>query len=174
MRMSGKSLRRSEDGAALVEFAIVLPVLLLLVFGIIDFGRALSVKNGIIAAVHDGARLAAVQYPDVNRQAVQESVKRFLAPLGIEPTVVVSENRVNGTLGHGRRTILVHADHSVGGERDQSVDDPHFGVGHLSVGVRPLDDGLLARRCSDSRTSRFPGGAPWRNGATTSSLSRLS
>lgn len=108
MRMSGKSLRRSEDGAALVEFAIVLPVLLLLVFGIIDFGRALSVKNGIIAAVHDGARLAAVQYPDVNRQAVQESVKRFLAPLGIEPTVVVSENRVNGTL----QSVTVDAQYS--------------------------------------------------------------
>jgi Flp pilus assembly protein TadG len=89
-------LRRSEDGAALVEFAIVLPVLLLLVFGIIDFGRALSAQNSITAAVHDGARLAAVQYPVVNAQAVKDSVRRFLAPLGIAPDVIVRETPSHG------------------------------------------------------------------------------
>jgi len=94
--MRERSLRRSEEGAALVEFAIVLPVLLLLVFGIIDFGRALSAQNSIVAAVNDGARLAAVQYPSVDQQAVRDSVKSFLAPLGITPTVVVRENPSRG------------------------------------------------------------------------------
>lgn len=48
-----------ERGAALVEFAIVVPILLVLVMGIIDFGRMLAVAASLSAAVRDGARMAA-------------------------------------------------------------------------------------------------------------------
>lgn len=48
-----------ERGAAVVEFAIVVPVLLLLVLGIIDLGRMLAVAGSLTAAVRDGARMAA-------------------------------------------------------------------------------------------------------------------
>ncbi|MCZ3387876.1 MAG: pilus assembly protein [Actinomycetia bacterium] len=52
--------RRSEDGAAAVELALVLPILLLLVFGIISFGiifaQQLAVNNG----VRQGVRSAVV------------------------------------------------------------------------------------------------------------------
>lgn len=53
--------RRDERGAAAVEFAIVLPLLLVIVFGIIDFGRYLAVRNNLAAAVREGARLASAQ-----------------------------------------------------------------------------------------------------------------
>ncbi|MGZ8375786.1 MAG: TadE/TadG family type IV pilus assembly protein [Gemmatirosa sp.] len=52
---------RGERGAAAVEFAIVVPVLLTLVLAIIDFGRLMYVTASLTAAVRDGARLAAVQ-----------------------------------------------------------------------------------------------------------------
>jgi Flp pilus assembly protein TadG len=46
--------RRSEDGAAAVEFALVLPVLILILFGIIDyglyFGDALDTRSGVASA----------------------------------------------------------------------------------------------------------------------------
>ena len=52
--------RRDQRGAAVVEFAIIAPILFLLVFGLIDFGFIfndyLSVRNG----VQNGARLGAV------------------------------------------------------------------------------------------------------------------
>jgi Flp pilus assembly protein TadG len=51
---------KSERGAALVEFAIILPVLLIIIFAIIDFGRALYTLNNLTTAVR-GARYAAVQ-----------------------------------------------------------------------------------------------------------------
>ena len=43
-----------------MEFAFVLPVLVLFVFGIIEFGRAYSAKIELTGAVREGARTAAI------------------------------------------------------------------------------------------------------------------
>ena len=53
-------LRRSERGTALVEFALVAPLLFLLIFGIIDFGRALNYYNQVTQLAGQGARAASV------------------------------------------------------------------------------------------------------------------
>ncbi len=49
-------MRRAERSQALVEFAVVAPVLLLLTFGIIDFGRALFYYVTVQQAAREGAR----------------------------------------------------------------------------------------------------------------------
>jgi Flp pilus assembly protein TadG len=49
-----------ESGQALVEFALVFPVLMLLVVGIIDFGFAFNTWNTAQNAAREGARIAAV------------------------------------------------------------------------------------------------------------------
>lgn len=51
----------AERGAAAVEFAIVLVVLLLIIFAIIDFGRLLFASQSVKAASREGARTAAVR-----------------------------------------------------------------------------------------------------------------
>src|SRR6478736_3821864 len=61
--------RWSERGAALVEFAIILPILLSLVFGIIEFGRAYEVKVQLTGAVREGARVVALGQPAGNATA---------------------------------------------------------------------------------------------------------
>ena len=53
-------LRRKDRGASLVEFAFVLPFLLLLVLGIIEFGFILGLNNDVRHGAREGARLAAV------------------------------------------------------------------------------------------------------------------
>ena len=49
-----------ERGAAAVEFALILPVLVLLLFGIIEFGRGYNAKIEVTGAAREGARVLAV------------------------------------------------------------------------------------------------------------------
>jgi Flp pilus assembly protein TadG len=49
-----------QAGAAAVELALVLPILLVLVFGIIDFGRAYNAKISLTQAAREGARVRAL------------------------------------------------------------------------------------------------------------------
>ena len=57
--MSLKVNSKNERGAELLEFALVLPLLLLLVLGAIEFGRAYFTYNILAKATRDGARYAA-------------------------------------------------------------------------------------------------------------------
>jgi hypothetical protein len=57
-------LRRDERGAAMVEMAIVLPILLLFVMGIVEFGRAWNIYQVITDAAREGARRAVVRDGD--------------------------------------------------------------------------------------------------------------
>jgi len=52
--------RRDQRGTAVVEFAISSVVLLVLLFGIISYGYALSFKQGLTQAAAEGARAGAV------------------------------------------------------------------------------------------------------------------
>ena len=57
--------RRPRDrGAAAVEFALVLPLLLLVVCGIVDFGRAYNAQVALTQAAREGARLVALSQPN--------------------------------------------------------------------------------------------------------------
>ena len=59
-------LRREERGQNLVEFALVLPVVLLLVFGIIDFARAFNYKDQTTQVANEAARWVIVnQLPGI-------------------------------------------------------------------------------------------------------------
>ncbi|GAA1521653.1 pilus assembly protein [Nocardioides humi] len=49
-----------DRGAAAVEFALILPVLMLIVVGIINYGDMLSVRQSVSQAASEGARAAAV------------------------------------------------------------------------------------------------------------------
>jgi Flp pilus assembly pilin Flp len=56
--------RRGEDGAAAVEFALLLPLLVLLLFGIIQFGAAFNARIRATNAAREAARLAVVGIDD--------------------------------------------------------------------------------------------------------------
>ena len=51
----------NEEGAAALEFALVLPLLLMVIFGIIEFGRIYSQYQVYQGAAREGARYAAVR-----------------------------------------------------------------------------------------------------------------
>jgi len=60
---TGPRARGPRDrGAVAVEFALLLPLLLLIVFGVIDFGRAINAQITLTQAAREGARLASFGY----------------------------------------------------------------------------------------------------------------
>jgi len=109
--MIAHSRFHSERGNAMVEFAIVLPLLLILVFGIIDFGRALYTANNLTAAVREGARLASTQIsPDPttagSMSAVSTAVNSYVVAFGGSRTPTVSET-FNGGAPPNMQSITV-------------------------------------------------------------------
>lgn len=94
--------RRGQDGAAAVEFALLLPLLVLLLFGFIQFGIAFNTKIQATNAAREGARMAVVgidNWANVGGgvsfwQAVQQD-----AGLGdIDNCVLSTDDVVGGTL----------------------------------------------------------------------------
>jgi Flp pilus assembly protein TadG len=59
--MSQRSQRRNESGAAAVEFALVLLPLLLVVFGIVNFGLIYHQQIQLSGAAREGARTMAIR-----------------------------------------------------------------------------------------------------------------
>jgi Flp pilus assembly protein TadG len=65
---------RGERGASVVEFALVVPLLLVLVLGIVEFGHAFQVQGSLSAAAREGARVMALQSnPAAARAAVRDA-----------------------------------------------------------------------------------------------------
>ncbi len=56
--------RRDARGSAVVEFAVVVPMLMLVVLGVLQVGLALHVRSTITSAAAEGARVAAVSGGD--------------------------------------------------------------------------------------------------------------
>jgi Flp pilus assembly protein TadG len=74
---------RAEDGAELVEFAVVAPVMLLVLLGIMDFGLLFQRYHVITNAAREGARIAVLpgySIPD----DVEDRVTQFLTAAGLE------------------------------------------------------------------------------------------
>ena len=80
------SAHHPESGVALIEFAFVLPILLVLAMGMLDFGRAFHTKSLLDQAAREGARVAVVTTPD--QDIVEDRVNAVLASGGITPTSV--------------------------------------------------------------------------------------
>ena len=87
--------RRKSRGQSLVEFALVLPLFLLLVFGILDLGLAVFSYNSITNAAREGARLAIVNQ-DTAKVTTRSTSQAAIART---PTVTVAyyQAKADGT-----------------------------------------------------------------------------
>jgi Flp pilus assembly protein TadG len=84
--------RRDERGAAAVEFALVVPLLLLMVLGVAEFGRAYHIQASLSQAAREGVRVMALQ----NDPAAAIAATRAAAPtltltnISVSPTNCVA------------------------------------------------------------------------------------
>jgi len=70
-----------------IELALVLPLLLIVVFGITEFGRAWMTLNVLTSAAREGCRLAVVTAPDVT--AVDARVREVCNAARVTPTSIL-------------------------------------------------------------------------------------
>ncbi len=81
-----RKLYRSESGASAVEFALLLPVLMMILFGIIEFGFALYQQAILTNASREGARLGIVQaIPAITTGQINATIDNYLTAAGITP-----------------------------------------------------------------------------------------
>jgi len=104
--MSGRRLHwrsgRHERGVALVEFALVAPVLILLVLGIFEFGNAWRQTAGIERAVQQGARTVTSQanarYADYEALRAVDSATRSLSGVTVDQVVIYRADSADGAI----------------------------------------------------------------------------
>ena len=93
-----------ERGAELIEFALVLPLLLLLVLGIVDFGFLFQRLEVVTNAAREGARIAILKGSGYDTAEVQARVNEYLQAGGVptspgNPTVDVTFPTLTTTPG---------------------------------------------------------------------------
>ena len=92
---------RAQDGAAAVEFALLLPLLVLLLFGFIQFGIALNTRIQATNAAREAARLAVVgvdDWSDVGGLPFWQVVREQAGLDTITNCSLTSEEAVGGRL----------------------------------------------------------------------------
>ncbi|UCD29173.1 MAG: pilus assembly protein [Planctomycetota bacterium] len=74
----------TRRGAAVVEMAVVTPLLLTIMFGIIEFGWVLTVKENINNATREACRVGIL--PGGTQQAIYDRFVEAVSPIGITVT----------------------------------------------------------------------------------------
>ena len=95
-------IRSSERGTALIEFALVLPMLIVLTFLVVDFGRAFMVKNMLTQAAREGARQMAVLDSEDDARTATKTVARAA---GLDSSQVVVTVTPMGS-DHNQVTVM--------------------------------------------------------------------
>lgn len=135
--MTRRVLLADSRGATLVEFAIVLPILMLFRFGAVQVGELFFAKADLRNAVANGARVASV-YPRPQNHVIEEAVQERIA--GLEESQIDGPFITNGTSASGLDVTDISVRYS------QLVDFPIFKTSPIKleetqrVFVQPSED----------------------------------
>lgn len=84
VRRRSRWLRKRRRGQALVEFALIVPMFLMLVLGVYEFGRAWHVYQTITDAARDAARTAVLARPTITIDTVAAAANRVMAASALD------------------------------------------------------------------------------------------
>lgn len=82
-----KLLGRPSRGQSMVEFALILPILILILIGIFDAGRAIYAYNTVSNSARAGARVGIV---DQNTARIKDAAKQKATGLGLTDSDVTA------------------------------------------------------------------------------------
>jgi Flp pilus assembly protein TadG len=81
---------RDERGATVVEFAFIVPLLIVLVLGIAEFGHAFQVSGTLSAAAREGVRIMALQNDPVAARAAVRGAAPSLRPAVTDAQIAIT------------------------------------------------------------------------------------
>lgn len=84
-----RRLRKSERGANLVEFAIVMPFLLVLLLGIVEFSWTFATNLDVKQGAREGARITAVNTPDGGNANLAAEICSRMDLVGSNPATTI-------------------------------------------------------------------------------------
>lgn len=87
--------RVSERGAVAVEFAILAPILIMLLLGIVEYGRAYNAQISLTNAAREGVRVMAISNNQVTARTAAKNVAVSLSPALVDANIGFSAT--NGT-----------------------------------------------------------------------------
>ena len=106
-----RKLKKNEKGQAFVELAIVLPLLLMILCGIIDYGWIFTNQNTIDHCAREGARYAIIHAEDSGAITEITNYTKALAPSNISNSLIVTVTFTNPSFPRlGDVTVLVNRD----------------------------------------------------------------
>ncbi len=107
MKLRARNLLTQQQGQSLVEFALLLPILVVIIFSAVEFGRLWMTMNLLTGAAREGARVAAVTAP--NATLVQSAANNVLSAANITgaTVTVVGPNAANAV------TVTVRINYTV-------------------------------------------------------------
>lgn len=112
-------LKRSESGATLIEFAMILPVLCLMLLGLFDLGYRAYVGSIVQGALHEAARMATVG--SVPIATIEAHVDRRLREFSRNAEIEIETNSYSDFTGVGVAEPLT-TDQNGNGQYDQTED----------------------------------------------------
>lgn len=91
--MPKRSLRADSQGAALVEFALIAPVFMLMLMGMFDFGMQIYGRSLLQGAMQEAARDATLEGADLTTTEIDEAVESHVR--NILPRAEIEFTRTN-------------------------------------------------------------------------------
>ncbi|MGY1811056.1 TadE/TadG family type IV pilus assembly protein [Blastococcus sp. SYSU D00669] len=124
---------REERGASAVEFALIAPLLVLLVIGIVEFGHAFQVHGQLSAAAREGVRAMALQNDPAAARAAVRNATSTLDPAVTDAQISITPAAC--PLTGGSTTVRLSIDY-----------DMPFLTGFFGAGIDLTGTGVM--RCN--------------------------
>ena len=137
--MKNQSLKMitKSDGAAVVELAIILPLLLLLGFGVFEYSRSILTKNIIVNMSREGANLAA------RTQETPQTIMTAIASTA-DSLNMSANGMIYLTVVTGVEDIYTHTVNPIVQEQDRYVNGGYAATSRVWGGCSSWTDGKCA------------------------------
>jgi Flp pilus assembly protein TadG len=111
--MKAQALRhKKQEGASLVEFSVIAPLFVVLLFGLVEFGMSIYDKELLTNASREGARFGVIYCtPRKTSTQIQSQVQTYLTNAGFTDTATINVTGAGGNSGDSLTVSVLYPYH---------------------------------------------------------------